>query len=474
MDRAKFLNLLEEKCHLNLDQPVVAGVSGGPDSLCMLDLLHNTGINVIAIHLNHQLRPEADQESRMVSDFCERNAIKYVIGQQDISAYAKENKLSIEESARILRYQFLFEQAEEQHAQAVLVAHNADDQAETVLMHLLRGSGLSGLKGMQMRSLQPLWSDSIPLVRPLLATSREEILKYCREYHLSPSFDQSNNDTKYFRNRIRHDLLPELAGYNPQIKTHLIHMADVIGVDDDYLSVETENARKECVENQGERYMVFSRKKMLNLHPALLRRLLRQAIHEIDPTLRDIDFEVIDRTRRFLEADHQTNHVLLLADVEIIKDGRERIILCDQKNPLIELWPQIAVGTKMEVNLSGLTDLGGGWRIACEKSDTHKKFSRDGMTCVLDAAKIQTLLVDTFQEGDRFSPFNLNGKCIKLSDFWTKKGLPERARKNWPILRNPQGEIVWVPGYQISDVFKITSETTGSLNISLSRIEKTD
>lgn len=471
MDRDTFLFLLKNKCHLTADRPVVAGVSGGPDSLCMLDLLLKSKIQVIAVHLNHQIRPEADHESQAVSEFCKTNGIKCVTGNKNVPDFAKKNHLSIEESARILRYRFLFEQAEKFSAQAVLVAHNADDQAETVIMHLVRGSGLSGLKGMQMCSIQPLWSETIPLVRPLLTTSREEILEYCRENKLSPSFDQSNEDTKYFRNRIRHDLLPVLAGYNPQIKKHLITMSDVIGVDDDYLSLETANARKECLITQGGDFVVFSRRKLLGLHPALLRRLLRQTIHSIKPALRDIDYEVIERTIQFLETGKQSNHLLLLSDVEIIKNGREQIILCNQNNPLVELWPQIRQGMNIDLKLSGATPLDGGWRIICEKSAISPVFSRDGMKCILDAAKIETLKIGTFKEGDRFFPFSLKGKSIKLSDFWTKNGLPERARKNWPIIRNLDDEIVWVPGFQISNDYKVTPETTAFLNISMSRIE---
>ena len=471
MEQNTFRSVLTNDCRLDMTKPVLAGISGGPDSLCMLNLLVEAGQSVIVAHLNHKLRPEADDEAAKVEKFCAGRGITCVIEERDVSIHARTNKLSTEESARMLRYQFLFEQAALHNAQAVLVAHNADDQIETVLMHLLRGSGSSGLKGMQMRSIQPQWSDTIPLVRPLLKTSRKEILDYCREHDLSPVFDQSNLDSKYFRNRIRQELLPELTTYNPRIRELLLRTSEVIGSEDEYLNDQVEKAWKVCLIRQGKGFVVFSRPVMAALHPALGKRMLRRAIQLADPGLRDIDFKALQRGFDFLEKDHQANHLSLLSEVEMIKNLRDQIIVCRKQDPLVDLWPRIEPGGPIPLKLQGITELGNGWQINSELVDGQRPIEKDEMTGTLDAAGITDLFVDTSKTGDVFLPFGLGGRKVKLGDYWTNKGLAERARIHWPLVRNQNQEILWVAGFQISEKFKVTTTTNRCLVMRLQRID---
>ena len=471
MEKETFRSLLIIECRLDMNKPVLAGISGGPDSLCMLNLLLEAGQSVIVAHLNHKLRSEADDEAAKVEKFCADRGIACVIEARAVSDHAKTNKLSTEESARMLRYQFLFEQAALHNAQAVLVAHNADDQIETVLMHLLRGSGTGGLKGMQMRSMQPQWSDTIPLVRPLLKTSREEILDYCRDHDLSPVFDQSNLDSKYFRNRIRHELLPELTTYNPRIRELLLRTSEVFGSEDEYLNDQVEKAWKECLIQQGGGFVVFSRPMMAALHPALSKRMLRRAIQLADPGLRDIDFKALQRAFEFLEKNHHANHLSLLSDVEMIKNLRDQIIVCRKQDPLVVLWPRVEPGGHVPLKLQGITELGNGWQINSELVDSHLAIEKDEMTGTLDAAGISNLFIDTCKTGDVFSPYSLAGKKVKLGDYWTNKGLAERARSHWPLVRNQNREILWIAGFQISENFKVTAATKRCLVMRLHRID---
>ncbi|MGD9093773.1 MAG: tRNA lysidine(34) synthetase TilS, partial [Anaerolineales bacterium] len=217
----KVARVLSDKCYLNPDKLVLAGISGGPDSLCLFDLLQRLGYQVVVAHLNHHLRPESAAEAEVVQSLSEAAGYKVVIGVSEVKQYAEEHALSVEEAGRLLRYQFLFEKGREFGAHAVAVGHNADDQAETVLMHILRGSGLSGLRGMSYYSLPNPWSDRIPLVRPLLCVWREEIIVYLRERDIKPIIDASNLDTAYARNRLRHELIPTLETYNPAIRKAL-------------------------------------------------------------------------------------------------------------------------------------------------------------------------------------------------------------------------------------------------------------
>jgi len=143
--------VLQNYCRLDIKNPILLGVSGGPDSVCLLDLLSRLGYRIVVAHFNHRLRAEAHEEARRVGDLVDRMRVPFVVGSQDVARYAQIKGLSIEEAAREARYKFLFEQAERLHVQAVMVGHTADDQVETVLMHLLRGAGLDGLQGMAYR-----------------------------------------------------------------------------------------------------------------------------------------------------------------------------------------------------------------------------------------------------------------------------------------------------------------------------------
>ena len=243
----QFVSVLEEKCLLDPGLPVLAGVSGGPDSLCMLDVLRQLGYRLIVAHLDHSLRPDAAQEAEHLRQLVEGYGLPFVLERGDVQAYAASHRLSIEEAAREVRYRFLFEQAARHQAQAVAVGHTANDQVETVLMHLLRGSGLTGLRGMSYRSLPNPWSQTIPLVRPLLGAWREQILSHLEQNGLQPSLDASNLDTRFYRNRLRHELIPQLENLNPGVRQRLWQMADVLAEDEAVLEMMEQTAWESCI-----------------------------------------------------------------------------------------------------------------------------------------------------------------------------------------------------------------------------------
>ena len=188
---------------------VLCAVSGGADSMCLLHMLsQREDISLVAAHFNHQLRgEEADRDEGFVREVCEQWGIPLSVGRGDVEAFARREKLSIEEAGRTLRYTFLFRTAEEENCGLIATAHNAEDNAETLLLHLLRGSGLQGLTGISPRLHQ--------LVRPLLTTSRREIEAYLSEYGVPHMEDSTNSNDSYTRNRVRHQLIPLLEEMNP-------------------------------------------------------------------------------------------------------------------------------------------------------------------------------------------------------------------------------------------------------------------
>lgn len=209
---------------------VLCAVSGGADSMCLLHWLSGQKeLSLVAAHFNHQLREnESDRDEAFVRDFCARHNIPLTVGRGDVRNFAQREKLSIEEAARTLRYTFLFRAAEEEGCSRIATAHNAGDNAETVLLHLLRGSGLNGLTGIAPRLHN--------IVRPLLTSSRKEIEDYLAVYHIPHIEDSTNADDAYTRNRVRHQLIPLLEEMNPGFVRRLSDAIPRLRADNDCLN----------------------------------------------------------------------------------------------------------------------------------------------------------------------------------------------------------------------------------------------
>ena len=295
--------ILKNQCDLNPHRPVVAGVSGGADSLCLLGILHAAKYPVIIAHFNHHLHLGSDDEAQYVKSIAEQINLPFIYGEADVRSYADEHTLSLEEAARHLRYGFLFATARKQNAQAVAVGHTADDQVETVLMHFIRGAGLSGLKGMEHHTLLNVFDPELPLIRPLLGLWRTDTETYCREHHLQPQMDPSNADQSYHRNRLRLTLIPELQSYNPRIKEALLHTALSLQGDNQLLEEITENALEEITTGNGKGWVVFNRNKYLAQPRALRRNIIRRAAGKLRPSNRDFGFEAVDRAAGFIDSE---------------------------------------------------------------------------------------------------------------------------------------------------------------------------
>jgi tRNA(Ile)-lysidine synthase len=208
MELPLFSQIMQDKCQIDHGQLLIVGVSGGMDSMCLLHLLHKSGYSIVAAHFDHSLRDTSSEDARFVQNACDLWSIPLELKKVDVNKYCKEHGQNIEEGARDLRYEFLFDTAKNKGASAVLVAHHADDQVETVLMHFIRGAGLSGLKGMKYTSLLRQFSKTIPIIRPMLDVTRKSIEIYCEENKIPFVMDKTNTDITFFRNRLRYELIP--------------------------------------------------------------------------------------------------------------------------------------------------------------------------------------------------------------------------------------------------------------------------
>lgn len=292
-----FVSLQAVRRRYNLWPPsatLLVAVSGGPDSLCLLHLLYRLaatdGLNLHVAHLNHGLRPAAAADARYVAETAAAWNLPVTIEAYDVTALAQREHQGIEAAARQARYGFFADLAVRIGAHAIALGHTADDQAETVLLRLLRGAGPTGLAAMRPRSV---WADGKTLVRPLLHVRRSEILHYCAEHQLQPRYDASNANLRFLRNRVRAELLPGLAAYNPDIVRALGRTAQLCADEDDYLATTLDEqwatfafVKPACV--------TLARTRLLDLHPALRRRAVRRAVGLVG-TLTEVGADHLDR-----------------------------------------------------------------------------------------------------------------------------------------------------------------------------------
>ncbi len=467
-------NILRE-CKLQQTDRLLVGVSGGPDSLCLLHLLHSSGYRVIAAHVNHQLRPEADQEAEVVKHFTTKSGIEFISSSVDVRKYAGAHSLSIEEAARTLRYHYLFEQAASMGAAAVLVAHTADDQVETILMHLLRGSGLSGLRGMEYRTLPNPWSDHIPLIRPLLSVWREQILYYLAENKIIAVTDQSNLDTTYFRNRLRHDLVPSLYSYNPGVRQNLVRAALIMR--DDYLVLQqmVDETWEVNLVRQAPEYLAFNRSGILELPTSIQRYFLRKAIAYFLPGLPDVDFECVERGLKFLVERKPAGQVDLIAGLCLFREGELFWLTASRDALPLTDYPSILPGEKYSVYVPSMLSLNDGWQIqAMEASDLETAIrestqNQDLYQAWVDANEIELpLTVRCRKAGDRIQPAGMDGHSMKISDLMINLKLPKRARKTWPLVCSGD-QILWVPGCRLSQRAQVSVDSRSVVHLTLGR-----
>jgi tRNA(Ile)-lysidine synthase len=471
----KIAMILEKECNVKENDLLLAGISGGPDSLLLLHLLHRLGYRLIAAHVNHGLRPEAKEEALLARQFAIDLGVDFITCQVDVLSYANEKSLSVEEAARMLRYRYLFEQAEKVRANAVVVGHHADDQVETILMHVLRGSGLSGLRGMDYRTVPNPWSEYIPLLRPLLAIRREEILNYLVEHDLNPISDRSNLDTTYFRNRLRQDLLPLLEEYSPQIRDNLLHMAEISRDDFDILQKIVSVAWEKDLVRQGPDYLAFRLAGFIEQSPSIQRYFLRKAIAYHLPGLRDVGFDCIERGVNFLRRGKANGQVDLMAGLRIIKEGELYWVASWQAELPGMDFPAVKIAEQLAIEIPSTVFLANDWKLQCiAATDPHSAIQNrlenpDPYQAWIGVDKLKLpLIVRGRKTGERFQPVGLYGQSMKVSDLMINLKIPKRARNTWPLICSGE-DIIWVPGYRVSNQVAIKPDSRKIVQLILSR-----
>ena len=433
-------------------QRLVVGVSGGPDSLVLLHLLTRLraeyDLRLQTAHLNHGLRPGADDDAEFVAQIAKAWDVPCAVERADVAAIAKEQRLSVEEAGRQARYAFFA-----RLAPAAAVAHNADDQAETVLMHLLRGSGLAGLRGMLPKASNQ-WSVNSEqvIVRPLLGTTRAEIEAYASAHGLQPRLDPTNADTTFFRNRLRHELLPFLETYNPNIHQILRRTAEVAAGDYELLRGLVEQAWADTLLPSPDNAITFDLPRWRALPLPLQRALLREAIGCLRPGLRDVDFTPVDNAVEWAQT-AESGHTADLLGGLCLKIVGPTLIVGEWERRLeireLEIRELDASRSDYETPLAipGVTRFLD-WQFTTEVVETLRVL--DPWTAFLPHPQTPTLTIRARRPGDRFQPLGMGGHTVKLSDFMINQKIPVTERDRWPLVVSGQ-TVLWVCGYRVSE-----------------------
>jgi tRNA(Ile)-lysidine synthase len=490
LDRIR--RFVEQNNLLSPGETLVVGVSGGPDSLCLLHLLCRLraeyDLSLHVAHLHHGQRgADADADAEFVRTLAAAWGLPCTIERADVPALAAEHRLAFEEAARRARYAFLSRVAAEVGARTIAVGHNADDQAETVLMHFIRGSGLAGQRGMlpktpltDYRLLDTPNSQStnlpIPnLIRPLLTTPRADIEAYCAAHNLHPRFDRSNLDTTYFRNWLRHQVIPLLESHNPNLREVLHRSAEVAAGDYALLRSLLEETWPRIVLEEGAA-IVFDLEAWRALPLGLQRSTLREAIHRLRRSLRNIDFVHVEDAVR-LAREGTTSQQATLPQGLMLTVGYDRLTLADVDAPAsLPKWPLLEPGAApVAVRVPGETLLPGSeWVLHAELLDRAAlpagwQDNADPWRAYLDAqAAAGALWLRTRQPGDRFQPLGLGGHSVKLADFLTNQKVPHAARDRLPLLVGERG-ILWVGGQRSDGRCAVRTATQTVLLVRLLR-----
>lgn len=466
--KQRVLSLIREYDLTPSNQPLPVAVSGGPDSVCLLHTLSQLKkelkLDLYAVHLDHQLRgEESAADAQYVKELARQLNIPVIIESRNVLGYKMKYRLSLEEAARDVRYSFFAETAAKLGTDRVVVGHTQDDHIETILMHIIRGSGTRGLRGLQPVSRWQLGGSVVTVVRPLLNITRAETQAYCRVNHLEPRTDATNESLAPLRNKVRLQLVPLLKEYNPRIAEALLRTAAIAGDELDLIAglgdiAWTQNAK---IKNNT---VVISKEGLAGAHPAIQRYLLRKAIEALAGNLRDVEAHHIENALKALDKPAGKT-IQLPYNLVFIVEYDNYLIGTDAA----ALSPFPPFEGEFELKVPG-KNTAGNWKVETEIIDSTQntiplnKKGESKFIAYFDYGKIKdNLRVRTWQAGDRFQPLGMKSEK-KLGMFLIDARIPHAWRNRIPLVCAGD-RIIWVAGYRIDDRFKVTSRTKQVLKV---------
>ena len=442
---------------------LLVAVSGGPDSVCLLLVLTRLrdvlGIALHIAHLNHKLRgAESDNDAEYVLQLARKLELPVTIDELDVGKYRTKHGGTVEEAAREVRYDFLTKTAKSVGTDAAAVGHTRDDNIETILMHLIRGTGTRGLRGLQPATRWKSSVGTLEVLRPLLEINRKEILDYCYANGYEPRLDSSNQSLAPLRNRIRQQLIPLMAGYNEQVGEALLRNARIADDEFDFLDRAASELRESIVETR-ENVIILDKNGFLGLPPALRRHLLRRSIEILSGSLKDIEVRHIELILDAL--DLQAGKQLSLPEGLVFIVEYDRFLLTREA---ASLSPLPDLDSEYRLNVPGETEFPG-WKVTAGSiSPGQKEDTSNNYVAYFDHEKVgNELFVRPRKTADRFYPLGMD-QSKKVGEFMIDVKIPRTWRKRVPVVCSPE-QIIWLAGYRIDDRVKVTDGTRQVLRL---------
>ncbi|MFZ5634659.1 MAG: tRNA lysidine(34) synthetase TilS [Bacillota bacterium] len=453
---------IEEYNMISPGDAVLVGVSGGPDSVALLHLLNrlkeDLKLTLYAGHLNHMFRgEEAEADARLVESLAREWQVPFIMEKINVPGYLQKNRLSPQQGAREVRYRFFEETAARLGASRVALGHQADDQAETVLLNLIRGAGMTGLSGI------PPVREGL-YIRPLLNVRRKQIELYCRSFGLPYRVDSSNLKPVYLRNRVRLELIPLLEEkYNPAVVDSLNRLARIARDEDGYLEAISRDAFESVVKSQKAGKITILLEKLAGYPAAVRRRVIRIACRNLAGYGSALTFEHLDRALEMTAGKQDQGKIELPDGIVLVKRYRFLEIIKGREVPQVPFYRyllQVPGVTRIpEVNRSIAAEIlaaslaGGPCRFRCGEA-------------LLDLEKLkEPLYVRRRREGDVFFPLGMGGQ-VKLKKFFIDRKVPREERDAIPIV-TCGNDIVWVAGFRPGEPWKVTERTKTCLYLKL-------
>ncbi len=426
-------------------EKIILGVSGGADSMALLDLFvrikDKWELELFIVHINHGLRgKEAEADANLVKEYCAKKSIPFFLEMVDVTKEAIHRKKSFEETGREVRYESFEKYRKKYNAHKIAVAHNQNDQAETMLMRFIRGSAIDGLAGMSIYT-KPY------IIRPLISFSRDDIEMYCQKHNITFATDATNYDVKYTRNRIRNVLIPEITtNFNPNIIKALANKSDIFRNDADFINHQFEDIYKSAPIDTYHRGFCLSLDYFNELHPSMQSRFIRKIVDVEGSGLRDVSSGIVIEVLKLVNAGrHGAKKIISGIEFEISYD---KLIwnVCSHNQLLSDTFDNLN-SNELVANKKNLYE-----GIYIEK---------------IDADKIEGDLDDLYirfrQAGDKFNPLGMKGEK-KLKDFFIDEKVPRSKRDCIPLICDEKG-IIWVVGYRISNRVRISKTTNKVLQL---------
>ncbi|HAT4798030.1 TPA: tRNA lysidine(34) synthetase TilS, partial [Clostridioides difficile] len=458
----KVLSTINKHNLIQKGDKIVLGLSGGPDSVCLLHVLNRLkkdfNIEIYAAHLNHQIRGiEAQKDALYVSKLCEDMGIIFFVKSINVPKYCENEGLSLEEGARKLRYEMFYEIKDKIKANKIAIGHNLNDQAETVMMRIMRGTGLKGLKGID-------YIRDNCIIRPILDVERNEIEEYCEAYNLNPRIDKTNLENIYTRNKIRLDLLPYMKdNFNSNVIESIVRMSNSLKSDNDYIEKEAEAKFREVSNIKEKGFVEINLDDFVCLHDAIKVRVLRNSIKHILGDTNFVDQRHIEDIMS-LEDNSKVNKMLTLPRNIFVYRKKDSIILTNEEivNEEIEFYYNVPSNGFIKIKeLKQIIET------QVMSIDRYKSMKLDNSSKGFDFNKVKGgIVIRSRRQGDKIK---LAMGSKKVKDLFIDLKIPREERCKIPIITDSEG-IICVGDYKISENYKIDENTKEVLKINFNKL----